>query len=137
MKAKLGISVALFAALTYLLALFTSNYIPLLVVVGYILICETDEYLRKSAVKALLICIFFALISSLIGLIPNAIGILDDLLNIFEESFSIPVISRIITFINTVLNVLEKIILLAFALLAFLGKRIKVPVVDDFLDKHM
>ena len=51
MKTKLGISVGILAAATYLAALI--GITPLLLVAGYILIVEENDFLKKTAVKAL------------------------------------------------------------------------------------
>lgn len=136
MKTRLGISVAMLAALTYLMGLF-SGYTVLVLMVGYILLCETDEFLRKSAVKALIIVVAFSIVSAVIGLIPNGISVLDDFFNIFNGEFHIYFITRIITFINTVLVVLQKLILLVLAFMAWSGKTCKIPGLDDLVDKHM
>ena len=136
MKTKLGISVAMFAAGTYLLGLF-SGYLALLLIAGYVLICESDEWLKKAVVKALVVTVAFSLISAIIGLIPNAISLVDGLFSIFGGHFSIMFISRIISFINTVLSVFEKLLMLALAFLALDGKTIKLPVIDEFIEKHM
>ncbi|MBO5178694.1 MAG: hypothetical protein J6K15_11530 [Lachnospiraceae bacterium] len=136
MKTKLGISVAMMAAGTYLLGLF-SGYLALVLIAGYVLLCESDEWLKKSVVKALVITVAFSVISAVIGFIPNAISIVDDLVSIFGGNFSILFLSRIVTFINTVLSVFEKLLMLALALLAFDNKTIKLPVIDSFIEKHM
>lgn len=136
MKTKLGISVAMMAAGTYLLGLF-SGYLALVLIAGYVLLCESDEWLKKSVVKALVITVVFSVISAVIGFIPNAISIVDDLVSIFGGNFSILFLSRIVTFINTVLSVFEKLLMLALALLAFDNKTIKLPVIDSFIEKHM
>lgn len=136
MKTKLGISVAMVAAAAYLVGYFNGN-LALLLIVGYVLLCESDEWLKKSVVKALVISLAFSVISAVIGFIPNAISIVDDLVYIFGGSFSIPVISRIITFINTILGVFEKLLMLCLALMAFNKKTVVLPFVDDFMEKHM
>ena len=136
MKTKLGVSVAMLAAGTYLLGLF-SGYLALLLIAGYVLICESDEWLKKAVVKALVVTVAFSLCNAIIGLIPNAISLVDSLFSIFGGHFSILFISRFINFINTVLNVFQKLLMLAFAFLALDGKTIKLPVIDDFIEKHM
>ena len=136
MKTKLGISVTMLAAVAYLLGLFTGN-VALLLIVGYVLICETDEWLKKSVVKALVISLAFSVISAVIGFIPNAISLVDDLFNIFGGSFSIAFISRIINLINNVLGVFEKLLMLGLAAMAASNKTIKLPVIDDIIDKNM
>ena len=50
-KSKLGISVGLLAALLYFLGLL-SGYLVTVLVAGYILVAESNLWLRKSAVKA-------------------------------------------------------------------------------------
>ena len=136
MKTKLGISVTMLAAATYFLGFF-SGYVVLALIAGYILLCETDENLKKSAVRAVVISLAFSLISAVIGFIPNLINVIDDLLRIFDESFSIEVISNIIIFINTVLGLLEKVIMLGLGLLALLNKTVKIPGLDDLIEKNM
>ena len=136
MKTKLGISVALVAAMAYLVGFFSGN-VALLLIMGYVLICESDEWLKKSVVKALVVGLLFSLASAVIGFIPNAMSLVDDLLNIFGGSFNILFISRIVTFINTVLTVLEKLLMLALAIMALDNKTIKLPLIDDIIDKHM
>lgn len=136
MKTKLGISVTMLAAATYLLGLFNGN-LALLLVAGYVLICETDEWLKKSVVKALVISLAFSVISAVIGFVPNAISLVDDLFNIFGGSFGISFITRIIAFINNVLGVFEKLLMLALAAMAASNKTIKLPVIDDIIDKNM
>lgn len=136
MKTKLGISTAMFAAGAYLLGLF-SGYLVMLLITGYVLICESDEWLKKAVVKGLVVMLTFSLISAIIGLIPNAINIVDDLFNIFGGNFSIAFLSRTVNFVNTVLSVFEKLLMLGFAFLALDGKTIKLPVIDDFMGKHM
>lgn len=136
MKTKLGISVTMLAAAAYLLGLF-SGYLVLVLIAGYVLICETDEWLKKSVVKALVISLAFSLVSAIIGFIPNAITMVDDLFNIFGGNFSIGFISRIVIFINTVLGVLQKLLMLGLAAMAASNKTIKLPVIDDIIDKNM
>lgn len=136
MKTKLGISVAMVAAAAYLVGFFSGN-VALLLIVGYVLLCESDEWLKKSVVKALAIGLAFSLVSAVIGFIPNAISLVDDLFSIFGGSFGIGFISRTIIFINTVLSVFEKLLMLALAILALDNKTIKLPLIDDLIEKHM
>jgi len=136
MKTKLGISVTMLAAATYLLGLF-SGYLALVLIVGYVLICETDEWLKKSVVKALVISLTFSLISAVIGFIPNAISLVDGLVGIFGGNFSIYFLSALVSFFNTVLSVCEKLLMLGLAVMALTNKTIKLPFIDDLLEKNM
>ena len=136
MKTKLGISTALMAAAMYLFALF-SGHVVLILAAGYILLFETEVSVKKAAVKAVVISFGFAVLASVIALIPNAIAIVDDLMYVFGGSFSIALVSKIIALVNTVLTVAQKLVLLGFAYMALKEKDIAVPVLDNFLEKHM
>ena len=136
MKTKLGISVTMLAAIAYLVALFNGSF-ALLLILGYVLLCESDEWLKKAVVKALVVSLAFSVASAVIGFIPNAMNLLDDFVSIFGGSFNILFISRIITFINTVLVVLEKLLFLGLAYMAASNKTIKLPFVDELIDKNL
>lgn len=135
MKAKLGISVGLLGAATYLMALF-GGYTPLLLMVGYILIVEENIWLKKAAIKSVALCVFFSFISTVIGLIPNLIYLIDDLMNIFEESFSILPVTRIITFLQSAISLVRTVLLLGLGITALNQGTIKFPFVDKLIDKH-
>lgn len=135
MKTKLGISVALMAALAYFMGFF-GGMVSLVLFTGYVLLFEENEFVRKAAVKSFLIMAAFAVLSALIGFIPNLISLINSLLNIFGKSFSISVVSRIINFIQIVLDLLEKILFFALGFLALGKKNMKISVIDKFVDKH-
>ena len=136
MKTKLGISVGMMAAATYLIGLINGN-LALLLIIGYVFLCESDEWLKKSVVKALALSLAFSVVSIVINLIPNGIMMVDDLLNIFGGNFSIGFLSRIVNFFDTVLMILERLLMLGLAVLALDTKTIKLPVVDKMIEKHM
>lgn len=135
MKTKLGISVALMAALAYFMGFF-GGMVSVVLFTGYVLLFEENEFVRKSAVKSFLIMAAFAVLYALIGFIPNIINLINSLLSIFGKNFSISVVSRIINFIQLVLELLEKILFLALGFLALGKKNMKISVIDKFVEKH-
>lgn len=135
MKSKLGISVGLLGAIAYFTALF-GGYIPLLLVVGYILFSEENVWLKKTAVKAIVLLLCFSILSAVIGIIPDIIRLINDLFNIFRETFSIPVITRIFSFIQSAVSFVRIILFLLLGMTALNQGTIKVPVVDNIIDKH-
>lgn len=136
MKTKLGISVGLMGAATYFMGLF-SGYTVLTLFAGYILLFEQNDWLKKTAVRAFTVCVFFSVLSCVIGLIPNAINVIDDLFYIFKGDFSIAVVTRIVSFIQTVLNFAEKILLLIFGFTALHQGTVKFGPVDKIVDSNM
>ena len=94
MKSNLGISVGLLGAVAYFAGLF-GGYVPLLVVVGYILLREQNDWLRWTAVKALLGCI-------------------DTLARVFNpmEGFSINALDRLLSLALLVVDLVRTVVLL-------------------------
>ena len=134
-KTKLGISVGLLGAALYFLGLF-SGYLATILVVGYVLLCESDEWLKKSAVKAVAVLVLFSLASAVIGLIPNVISFVDSVFSVFGGDFHIYFVTNIINVITTALNIIEKLLLLILGFFAFKKETVKLPVIDDFIDKQ-
>ena len=70
MKSKLGLSVGALGALVFFAALF-GGYVGVLLVAGYIVLVEDNEWLRRSAVKAVFTLVFFSVLITVINLIPD------------------------------------------------------------------
>ena len=134
-KTKLGISVALLGTALYFLGLF-SGYLATVLVVGYVLLCESDEWLKKSALKAIALLMLFSLASAVITLIPNAISFIDSVFTVFGGDFHIYFITNVINVITTALSIAQKLLFLLLGLLAFKKETIKLPVIDDFINKQ-
>ena len=135
MKTKLGISVALLGSAVYFLALF-GGWLPVIIVAGYILLIESNEWLRKSAIKAVGICLFFSVLSAIIGFVPDAIALMNGIFNIFNESFSIAILSRIIALVIMILSIAQKILLLVLGFKALHQGSVGFGVIDRLVAKH-
>lgn len=134
-KTKLGISVGLVAAIAYLTGLF-SGYITLSIIVGYVLLFETNEWLRKSVVKAMVICLIFSCSKLVIGFIPDAIRLIDSFVSIFGGEFSVAFITRLCSFAVAALAYAENVILLVYGISAVKGKNVKAGQLDQLVDVH-
>ena len=75
-KTKLGISVGLLGAAIYFMGLF-SGYLVVVLLAGYVLLCEDNEWLKKSAVKAVSVMALFSFLITVVNLVPNAISVID------------------------------------------------------------
>lgn len=134
-KTKLGISVGLLGAALYFLGLF-SGYLATVLVAGYVLLCENDEWLKKTAVKAVAVLMLFSLASAVIGLIPNAITFIDSVFSVFGGDFHIYFITNVVNVITTALGIAQKLLLLILGLFAFKQETITLPVVDGLINKQ-
>ena len=136
MKTKLGVSVGLLGAAAYFLGLFSGNVV-LALLVGYVLLFEENEWLRRTVVKAMAIGIFFSVLTTVIGFIPDIIGIINNAAMVFGKTVSISVVSKIITFILSVISFVRVVLMLILGFKALNQGTIRLGVVDKTIDKHM
>lgn len=135
-KTKLGVSVAVLGAAMYFTGLF-SGYVVAVVLAGYILLMEENEWLKKTAVKAVALMIAFSLLSTLLGLIPDVINFINSIFIIFDGDFSIPVVSKIVYMLGEAISLVRIVLFLLLGLKALHQGTIKVPVVDKLVNKSM
>ena len=135
-KTKISVSVGLLGAMIYFMALF-GGYLVTLLLVGYVLLFEENEWLRKSAVKAMALMVVFSLAFTVMNLIPNVIGVFDNIVAIFGGSFHIGFLSSLIYAITGALDILEKLLFVGLGLTALTQGTISVPVVDGLINKYI
>lgn len=135
-QSKLGISVGLLGAGVYLIGLF-SGYPGIILLAGYVLLFEENQWLKRSATKAVVLLAFFSLLTVAFNLVPNAIGMINNIASIFGGSFSIVVLTRIVSAITSILDVFEKVLLIALGIKALKQGTIVIPPVDKLVSAYM
>ena len=135
-KTKLGISVGLLGAAIYFMGLF-SGYLVVVLLAGYVLLCEDNEWLKKSAVKAVSVMALFSFLITVVNLIPNAISVIDYIVSMFGGNFYVAFLSNLVSAVVAVLNIIEKLVLLGLGVKALNQGTIAVPVVDNLINKYM
>ena len=104
-KTRLGISVGLMGFITYFGCCF-GGYIAAILLFGYILLVENNQWLRKTAVKAMILTIAFSLLSTFIGLIPDIIEFIGSIVNLFNGSFYLTFVSKIVTILTLAIGLI-------------------------------
>ncbi len=132
-KTKLGITIGMLSALVYFMALI-GGYIPLFLLVGYILLFEQNDWLRRVCYKAVALSIVFSLLPVAINLVPQVLGCLSNFLTIFNGHISYTVVSLIINFITSVINIVETVLFLLLGIKAMKLQDVKVKKIDNFID---
>lgn len=132
-KTKLGLNIGMMAALVYLACNFAGYTIAMLLA-GYVLLCEEDCWLKKSALKGLIIMIGLSIASSVINLIPNIVSIPLDLLNIFGLNLHFYFLHEIANLLYSLLSLAETVLLLFLAFKAINKQDVKVPVIDKIVE---
>lgn len=133
-KTKLGISVGFLGAAIYFLGLF-SGYLVVALLVGYVLLFEQNEWLRKCAVKAITLMLVISFVVTVINLIPNSISFINSVFSILGGSFSIGFITSIINAIVGAIGIIEKLLFLGLGLTALNMGTIAIPAVDKLVNK--
>ncbi len=136
MKSRIGISVGLLGCISYCIAYF-GGYIPLVIVVGYILLVEKNDWLQYVAVKALCVNIMFSIVGVLISLIPDFLGIIQDFIYLFKGTFSYQMITSIQSLLQAIISFIKPITYLLLAYKAMLLRDVSLPVIDQMIYKHM
>ena len=134
-KTKLGISVSLFGAVLYFLGLF--SILPVILFAGYALLCEQNAWLRKTAVKAVGIVIFFTVLSAILGLVSDAQNVLQNIIAIFSLSINLNVLHQIMSICQTVLSFMQSLLLIMLGFRALIRVDINFGFVDNVISKHM
>lgn len=136
MKTRLGISVGLMGAAIYLMVLF-GGYVPAILLAGYVLLFESNAWLKKTAVKAVAIGLFFSILTAVIGLVPNAFSLINSLCGIFGGSFYVGFIDSFISLLNGLLNIAEKLLLLLMAFVSLHQGNISFGFIDRLIEDHI
>lgn len=139
-KTKLGISAGLFGAILFMAA-FTGSYIAIFVAAGYVLLAEENVWLKRAAVKALVLTVAFAALGIIINFIPNVIDAIESLVIMFGgESFIggfVGFINNLVNFLDNVVYIAEIVIFVLLAIKALNQGTIIIPAVDKFINKHI
>lgn len=135
-KTRLGITVGLMGAMIYFTGLF-SGYLVAVILAGYVLLCEGNVWLRCSAVKAVALMLFFSGLIVIVNLIPDAFGFISSVLSVFNFNFGFGFVSKIMSVINSGIDIAEKVLFLALGLKALHQGTIAIPALDRFVSRHI
>ncbi len=135
-KTRLGISVGMLGAAIYLTGLF-SGYVVAVLMAGYVLLFEENSWLRRSAVKAVSLMVFFSFITVLINLIPNAISSINYIASMFGSSFYAVFITNLVSAVTSIIDIIEKLLFIGLGVKALNQGTITAPVVDKLVSKYM
>jgi uncharacterized membrane protein len=135
-KTKAGISVGLAGAALYFAAYF-GGYIPAILLGGYVLLKEENQWLKRTAVKAVATLMCFSALYAVIGLLPDALGWISSLVNLFNGSFSYSIVTKILNVITDAIDIVRTIVFLMLGVKALTVSTIKVPFVDNFINKYL
>lgn len=135
LKTKLGISIALVGAAMYFLGMF--SLIPAVLLAGYVLIAEENEWVKRQAARMVGVVLLFGLLSIAIGWIDEFVGMLNIVVRWFNDEVYLKVPGNLTGLLQYIISIVKEVFLLVMGIMALNMKSIKFPLVDKLLDKFM
>lgn len=135
LKTKLGISIALVGAAMYFLGAL--SFIPAVLLAGYVLIAEQNDWLRRQAAKMIGVVLVFGLLSIAVGWIDDVVSILNIIVRWFDRDVYLSVPANLTSLCQHIISLVKEIFLLMMGFMALSMKNVKLGVVDKQLDKFM
>lgn len=135
-KAKIGVSVGALAAMVYFSEI-CGGLLVAAILTGYILIAESNLWLRRSAVKAIVLIIVFSIINIIVNLLPDGISAIESLAGMFRLSMNEFVISNLAFFITKIVDIIKNLLFLALGISALKQRTIVVAPIERLVDKCM
>lgn len=139
-KSKLGISVGLLGAALYFFGLINTTALVLLA--GYVLLREENIWLKKTAVKAVIISLSFTLLSIVISSGNDLFNFFNTIINWFQTpyryiEFQFKYPFQLETILRSALSLIENILMIILGFLALKQGSIKIGLFDNTVNKHM
>ena len=107
------------------------------ILTGYILIAESNLWLRRSAVKAIALMIVFSVINIIVNLLPDGISAIESLAGMFRLSMNEFVVSNLALFITKVFDIIKNLLFLALGMSALKQRTIVIALIERLVDKCM
>lgn len=135
-KTRMGISVGLMGAATFFFSFF-GGYVATALLVGYILLFEENAWLKRTAVKAIVLAVIFSLLYTLIAYLPNLVDFIYSFVNLFKGSLDMSVVNKIATVLRTTVVLLEKTLFIIMGVKALRQGTVVIPALEKLISKYM
>lgn len=135
LKTKLGISIALVGAAMYFLGAL--SFIPAILLAGYVLIAEPNEWLKRQAAKMIGVVVVFGLLSIAVGWIDDLVSILNIIVRWFDRDVYLSIPANLTSLCQYIISLAKEVFLLVMGFMALSMKNVRLGVVDKQLDKFM
>ena len=135
-KTRLGISTGIMGAAVFFLGLF-GGYLPALLLTMYILMFETDEWLKQTAFKAIAFMMICSVLITLLNLIPDFMDIVYQLAGVSGLNSFGSRLDSLFGALTGAVDLVRKIFMLLFGFKALRQETVPVRSLDELVEKHM
>ncbi len=132
---RLGISLQLFGAALYFLGMI--DLLGLIVVTGYVFIFERDEWLKTTALTALVITVAISLLRVAVGFIDYVFAALNIMILWVSDAAPLRWPANIGSLLRNVIDITRVVFLMSLGVLTLLGKQWKTKKLNLFVGKHL
>ena len=133
-KTKLGITISLFGGALYFIGMV--SIFPLVLLAGYVLLMEENQWLKRVAVKAVAVVLFFAVLQNLVGLLSDSSSFIFNIAALFNRNPNLAQYNRIISLLRIIISVISTITMLLLGFKALKMGDVGVGPVDKLVDKN-
>lgn len=135
LKTKLGVSIALVGAAMYFLGAI--SFIPAVLLAGYVLIAEENEWVKRQAARMIGVVVLFGLLSIAVGWIDDVVGILNIIVRWFNKDAYLSVPANLTYLVQYIISIVKEVLLLVMGFMALGMKNLKLAPIEKLLDKFM
>jgi len=133
-KTKLGITISLLGGALYFIGLL--GIIPLVIAAGYVLVMEENQWLKRVAIKAVAVVLFFAILSNIVGLVADSSSFLNNIVSLFNGTINLATVNRIVSILRNIISFLSTLSLLLLGFKAMKMGDVRIGAVDKVIDKN-
>jgi len=134
-KTRLGPTIKLVGAALYFIAII--GITPLVIAAGYTLVVEPNQWLRRVAVKAIAVVVFFAILNAFVGLFMDSTSLLSNIVMLFNGTINLATVNRLATIVRIIIGILQTIALLLLGFRALKMKDANIGVVDGTVTSNI
>lgn len=135
LKTKLGVSIALVGAAMYFLGAI--SFIPAVLLAGYVLIAEENEWVKRQAARMIGVVVLFGLLGIAVGWIDDVFGILNIIVRWFNKEVYLSVPANLTYLVQYIISIVKEVLLLVMGFMALGMKNLKLAPIEKLLDKFM
>lgn len=136
LKTKLGVSIALVGAAMYFLGAI--SFTPAILLAGFVLIMEQNDWVRRQAAKMIAVVVFFGALSIMVGWLDDICSILNIIVHWFDKTANYLYIPANLTSLcQYIITMVKEILLIVMGFMALNMKGIRIGIIDKLLDKFM
>lgn len=136
LKTKLGVSIALVGAAMYFLGAY--SFIPAVLLAGYVLIAEQNEWLKRQAAKMIGVVLLFGILSIAVSWLDDVVSVLNIIIHWFDKGASyLSIPANLTSLCQYIISLSKEIFLIVMGFMALGMKNVKLGAIDKLLDKFM